>query len=467
MAHGILISDDTFLNEHIKLNMSALAGCKLAVVADIEKFKTLVEIDPTYEVVVSMTTLGNREIIKVVSKLCMELLPDSQVFFMGHHNEQMPSRQFHSIKNHNDVIQLVKLAGEVLKIKLAQTPAQEEADYFPIPLFLLENVKTANQDLWQPNLSGDSTDYLKLAVQGEPLGNKVNLWKGNKIKTVYVKKEHKAQVITAMTMELTKHLIGKMENAPEQNAEDALNTQNSLMDQAGELFGQVFADPETFAALAPEVKEQLSKTAHATEKLVKSVVKTVPSNLNKLVEIFQKGKMTYVQKHSLLVNFLCVEMIRKETWFTSQVYSTLSLVTFFHDIVLVPIYIKYPNAPEDENALLSMTELNENERNLVRWHPKIVASMVSQMPNMPPGLDQLILQHHGNISGILDEKIPQDEISPLSKLVFVSELLAKELLSSKIPLSEDQRKSVLQQIEGKLGKRSYQKLLKPLYEISL
>lgn len=467
MAHGILVSDSTFLNDLIKLNMSALAGCKLAVVSDIEKLKTLLEIDPTYDVIVAMTTLGNREIVKTVTNLCLELLPEAHVFFMGHHNEQMPSRQFHTIKNHNDVIQLVKVAGEVLKIKLATTPAQEEADYFPIPVQLLENVKAATQDFWQPSVAGNTAEYLKLAVQGEPLESKISLWKNNKIKTVYVKKEHKAAVITAMTLELTKHLIGQMENTPAPSAEDAINSNKNLVDQAGELFAQVFTDPETFAALTPEVKEQLSKTAYATEKLVRGIVKTVPTNLNKLVELFQKGKMTYIQKHSLLVNFLCVEMSRKETWFTSQVYSTLSLITFFHDIVLVPIYIKYSQAPEDEVVLLNMPELNETERNLVRWHPKVVAQLVSQMPNMPPGMDQLILQHHGNIAGILDEKAPQDEISPLSKLVYVADLVARELLAAKTPLSEDQRKSMLNQIEAKLGKRSYQKLIQPLYELAI
>ena len=466
MAHGVLISDEDFLNDLIKINMSAFSGCKMAVVQDLEKLTTLFEIDPTYDIVISMTTLKNKDIAKSVIATCTKLIPNASLIFMGDHSETGLSRNIHTIRNHYDVMSLVKIVSEIFKITQVNIPKGADEEYFAMPLSLVEKMPTAAQDFWQKD-SYQNGEYMRLALMGEPIAQKIPLWKQNKILTVYIKNEHKAAAVMAMNKELLKSLTQAMEKSPEPQFEEVAQVNDNLAAQAGEMFGRLFADPVGFSGLSSEVKVALTQTANATEKMVRGITKGMPSNLNKLVDLFQKGKLSYIQKHSLLATFLSLEMSRKETWFSTQIYSKISLMIFFHDVVLIPVYNKYPNAPEDEFALINMEGLNDTERHLIRWHAKVVAQLVSQLPDLPIGLDQMILQHHGNISGILDDKPPQEEIAPLAKIVYVAELVAKELLNSQIPMSEEQKKSMLVNLATKLGRRSYIKLLQPLFAINL
>ena len=118
MAHGILISDQEFINDLIGVNLKAFLGCKLAVINKLEKFKALIDLDPTYDLIICMSTLENRDIVKAISHLCAEQIPEAFVIFLGHHNEAISSRSHHTLKNHNDVMGLVKLSSELLRVTL-------------------------------------------------------------------------------------------------------------------------------------------------------------------------------------------------------------------------------------------------------------------------------------------------------------------------------------------------------------
>jgi hypothetical protein len=466
MAHGILLSDQDFINDLIKINFQAVLGCKLAVVNTLDKMQTLLELDSTHDVIIAMTSIGNRDISKVVIKLCTDYVPEAHVFLLGHTTEDLPSRQFHSFKNTLDVLELTKKATEILNIKNASIPKMGEKDYFPIPFSLVKKLSSASQDFYTPDANG--VGYIKLAQEGEPIQQKIDLWEKNKLTVVYVKKEHKDSAVKLLTQELLQQLSTALTGEESKvHAESLINSKQNLIDQVGEVFHKVFEDPESFSSLNAETKTALSKTALATEKMIRKTVATLPPNLNKLVELFQKGKMSYIQRHSLLVNFLCLEMSRKQSWFSTQVYATITMLTFFHDIVLTTIYIKHPHAPSSEFGLLEMEGLSENEKNLIKFHPKVIAQMIGTLPGLPIGLDQLILQHHGNTTGVLENKPPLEDIAPLSKLLYVAEKVAERMLTQKIPMSEELKIQILQEVETIVVKKSYQKLLQPLYELNL
>lgn len=465
MAHGILLSDQDFINDLIKVNLHAFLGCKLAVVNSLEKFQTLLELDSTCDIVIAMTSVQNRDVSKSVIKLCVEFVPDAFVLLLGYTDAVFPSRNFFSIKNNFDVLQLTKKAAEFLKVKLDSLPTDVESEYFAIPINLISKLNIAVQDFFTQASGGDG--YVQLAQAGEPIQKKIPLWLQNKLSVVLVKKEHKENAIVTLTTDLLKQLNLAVDTSNPTDPAHLINSRQNIIDQAGEIFLKVFEDPISFSSLQPETKEALSKTALATEKMVRKTVSSLPINLNKLVALFQKGKMSYVQRHSLFINFLCLEMSRKQSWFSTQVYSTITLMTFFHDIVLTTIYIKHPQAPNLESDLLAMTGLSENEKNLLIYHPKVVAQMIGNLPGLPIGLDQLILQHHGNTTGTIDNKPPIDDIAPLSKLLYVAERVAEKVLAQQIPMSEELKLKILQEVEAALLKKSYQKLLLPLYELDL
>ena len=142
-------------------------------------------------------------------------------------------------------------------------------------------------------------------------------------------------------------------------------------------------------------------------------------------------------------------MIKSESWYSNQVHEKVCVLLFFHDVVLLPLYHRYKDLPEDEELLLSSTLISEKEKQLVLFHPKLIAQMLESIPGIPLGLDQLIMQHHGTLNGTIGKDTYVDEVSMLAKVVVISEAFVTELLKTKLPLTNIHKQSIRCRFEYK------------------
>jgi HD-GYP domain-containing protein (c-di-GMP phosphodiesterase class II) len=450
MEHGLLITDMGLMGDLIKLNLRATIGCKVKVVNHLDNFKDLLSIENKYKVIIAHTTLGNKDIVDKVIELCLEKIPHVAIVFMGHLGQDCNAKNVFHIPHYEDVSSLVSLVAKILKLLEINQPSGKEDDYFEIPLSLLIT-NYAEVDLWSLSSVGDA-NYIRVALQGEDIAKKITMWSAQGINNIFVETKNKFIVTEKVTFDLLEKIeCGSL-------SKDAAFSTSTL------LLGMVAQDQKLLESLSVESKKAITAVTKSMEKVIKDVVAEFPIELKNLVEMMNKSKNNFMQNHIALVTYFSQEICRQQNWYSLELASKLFMLTYFHDIILVPLYDKYPGAPRDEIALKSYHKLSKEEAERVHLHPILVSQLVRKLPSMPVGLDQLILQHHGNFAGVVEDSLePQEEIGQLAKVLYVAELFTGALMQRAMPFTDEDYKVFLEALESKLAKKSYQKLIKPLY----
>jgi len=456
MAHGIMLCDQPFLSDLTKVNLLALMAAKVSVMRDLASFESLLALDQTSDFIIAIASLNNRDIATQVGILAGRYCPNTPLFFLGHVT-QLPEKSF-NIQNPFDQLALVKTLLKVLKWDKEDLKQQRWTDYIPMPLSLLEHIEKAKDDFYWIN-DHESGPYNLLCKKDDLIQDKISLWKSQKIKAVYVRAENKFQMLASVNA----HLLSAMQRALNGSTEDGLEQ----VQKAAHLVSQITCDPEEFHKLSEEVKFQMVELSKVASDLVCQISHKLPSNLSKLLELYNNSEKDFVQFHSMLTTYMTIQMIHKEIWYSPQMTQKISLFLFFHDIILIPLYIKYPDLPRDEDLLKDYPKFSAKERQLALYHPKITSNMLESIPNLPIGLDQLILQHHGNSRGDCLETELFEGISTLGKVVIVAEKFATILINNKEEITEEVKKKLFEKLESKLGKKSYIKLLEPLRKIPI
>lgn len=449
MAHGLLLSDMDLMGDLIKLNLSASNGCKITRVKNLETLSSLLAIEDSYELVIANTTIGNTDVVAKVLDICSKRLPHVPIVFMGHLDEKHIIHTIYNIPHYEDIYSLISLTAKLLKLISMNNPPRKEDEYFAIPIQLLVS-SIALEDLWRISTVGDENFY-RVALKGENIDAKREDWKKNGLQKLYIESKN----TLAVTENITLSILEKI-NSNKLSAHEALATTNLLI-------ASIAKDQRLIDSLSDTTKKAITDASKKMENVVKSIVSEFPPELKNLVDQMNRSKNNYIQNHIVLVTYFAQEICRQESWYSLETASKLFMLIYFHDIILVPIYEKYPDAPRNDYQLKTHDKLSKEEIETVSLHPHLASQLVKKLPSMPIGLDQLILQHHGNFSGVIDLAPPKEEIAPLAKVVYVAEHFAHALMNRTIPLDEKEYKDLLDALSNRLQKKSYQKLLKPLY----
>lgn len=448
MSHAILISDHVFLSETLKVNLQSYLTCKLVVIQDTPLLKQLLSIDQTYDFILCLSSIAKKDISKEVASLHRQYIKNAPLIFLGH-VDNLPAGT-HVINNPFEVISIVRLVSSQLKWSAKDLINRPNDEYIPISLRLLAETPLAIDDLyWRDESLSDP--YILVAVNQENIAEKIMSWRNQKIEELYIKASNRLRAMSILNKTLQQSISVAIEK-PE--IADVAILQDATTIAAG-----YFVDIDSVKNLPEVVRVELGKLAVQTSELVSGLSHKVPATLNKMIELFQKSPTHYIPRHSFLASYFAIEMIKHESWYSAQVNEKVCVLLFFHDVILLPLYIKYKNLTEDEDLLLNSALLSEKEKQMVQWHPKLVAQMLEHIPGIPLGLDQLIMQHHGTLNGSMVKDDYQDEVSMLAKVVVIAESFVNELLKAKLPLTTENKHKIIEKISLKFTKRSYAKLI--------
>ena len=136
--------------------------------------------------------------------------------------------------------------------------------------------------------------------------------------------------------------------------------------------------------------------------------------------------------------------------------------------MLAPIYLKHPTLKYEEDLLFS-DDLSVKEKELVLNHARMAAELVITYRRSPMGADLLIKQHHGMTNGIGFAIDFKDDISPLSKIVIISEAFVEEYMKGKDndPNYQIDLKKIIPTLIEKFKKSTYKKIIETLETIKL
>lgn len=217
----------------------------------------------------------------------------------------------------------------------------------------------------------------------------------------------------------------------------------------------------------PEVAQEIMGIAGVSTKLMEEMVQEAPG-LKALLSILSGHKDGYIYTHSLLASYVAGHIVKKVSWGGVGHIEKINFVLFFHDITLAPIYLKYPNLKYEEDLLFS-SELTEKEKDVVLNHARLAAELILTFKKAPMGVDLLIKQHHGMTNGVGFAMEFKDDISPLSKIIIISEAFVEEYMKGKELDSNYQMdlKKMILELNLKFKKNSYKKIIETLESLKL
>jgi response regulator RpfG family c-di-GMP phosphodiesterase len=150
-------------------------------------------------------------------------------------------------------------------------------------------------------------------------------------------------------------------------------------------------------------------------------MRTVQAN-NKLNNYLEKIKLnpeSYLSSHSITLSFIACALANSVSWKSDSIFQKLSLAAFLHDITI------------ENQALAAVQTLDELKENrhyfspeeLANYptHPSDAAALVNSMADIPPDVDNIILQHHERADGSgFPHNLTAQRISPLSALFIIA-----------------------------------------------
>ena len=142
----------------------------------------------------------------------------------------------------------------------------------------------------------------------------------------------------------------------------------------------------------------------------------------------------------------------------------MSFAFFFHDIFLVPIYKKHPDAINEED-LLFRDDVSDEDKKIVLEHASLAGQVVAKFPRCPMGADMIVTQHHGMTNGHGFAINFKDDISPLSKIMIIAEEVTTYILQSVNPnQKEDEKISINKEkvigiLDEKFKSHTYKKII--------
>jgi len=198
----------------------------------------------------------------------------------------------------------------------------------------------------------------------------------DKIKTqnIYVRSDLRLEFVNMFTKGLGDLLSSK-------TLSDDVRVEQT--DLAFNMISQSFATvglPETSMVLA-------KKSIESMETLIDSV-----KTLKGLYDLLTKNKASYRFKHSILSCHLGLFILQKQPWANKNHLGQWTYLCYFHDLSLTT---DQQAKVQEENEYATSQSFTPDEKLLIKNHAQMAAKILSQIKELPMGLDVLVKQHHG------------------------------------------------------------------------
>ena len=124
----------------------------------------------------------------------------------------------------------------------------------------------------------------------------------------------------------------------------------------------------------------------------------------------------------------------------------------------------------NEEDFLFRSDVTEQEKTIVLEHAMLSGRLVKTFPRCPMGADMIITQHHGMTNGQGFAVNYKDDISPLSKIIIISEDIATDVLSrvkSGDTKNISDNKSYLERLRERYKNHTYKKIIEAFEGVTL
>jgi response regulator RpfG family c-di-GMP phosphodiesterase len=349
---------------------------------------------------------------------------------------------FSHVPNSLQIKILIQAAAKALDITAKVMSEKVVPDYFPIPIIYFKVLKRSICPVFQKSENQKNKYELKIDKLVELDEKMIDVLMEEGVTHLYVPKLDRLEFVNNVTSEFIA-LLGTGELSP--------NEEISATDKGLELLSRKL--------LSIGVNEE---TINLAQRNMESIRKNAKSNpkLSKLLERLLSNKTSYLFKHTQILTYVCLHIIKNIDWGNPEQEEKISFIAFFHDIVL----------ENDEQAQIKTTlELKKasftpEQRQLVERHAQMAAEFVSKYPHSPMGSDQIIRQHHGTLNGIGFSEHYGNNVSPVAIVFIVAEEFTRIIL--KRESGPFDRTEMLRELKEEFPTSRFQKVIELLKTIT-
>lgn len=441
MGQILIVSDNEILNQLYVTNMEVYLGTKAKIVPSAaEAFNLLSQVN--YKILITMSMINGQDSAEDVYNHIASLQNKPKIIIIGKPQKEL--QDVIIVPNSYSLKILIRSCAEILGIT-AKTMMNKEMDkYYPVENEFLLKLKEIPCTLY---LKLNSGEYSIIGKRGDGVQETINKFAKEGINTLYVNALDRLYIINLISESIL-DFLENTDGLDTAEKSDAVKTGQSFV---GAIFNQ-----------SPEVNTEIVNIANACTKVMQEIVNESPS-LMKLLAILNSQKDGYLYVHSILAAFVCNHIARRVSWGGNSHIEKINFVLFFHDIILAPLYQKYPDLKYEEDLLFS-DKLSDKEKETVLNHARLSAEALVSYKRAPIGVDLLIKQHHGITNGIGFTVEYKDDISPISKIILIAESFIEEYfkLKEEDPKAITDTKKIISHLYEKFKRPTYKKIIETL-----
>ncbi len=422
MSQVILISDNEVINNLYEVNLRAYVATNVTIKKSLDEAIELIKLSPNIDAVICFRELNkNDNAIENFHKFLFEYTFTIPVVVLGEPNKPLANSIV--LNNKYDIKGLLQAMAKILEISAKDMATKEVPKYFPIPIKLIAELEKSHCDVFYRSKREDfDFEYFKIIEKDADLGNSLKKYLSEGVEHLFIIADERLRFIN----KTSKLVVNELQRDDLTQAERVEITAQVMGMVAEEIFEN------------EEISEAVANISQACMDSIKEVVTGVPK-MRSLLAMLLENKSDYVYKHSVLTTYFATQIIDNISWGSNEQKDKVAFALFFHDIFLVPVYQKYPEAISEED-LLFRDDVLEEDKKVVLEHAKLAGQMVKTFPRCPMGADMIITQHHGMTSGQGFAVNFKDDISPLSKIIIIAEDVATNIL---LKIEEGDKKNAI------------------------
>lgn len=441
MKKVLIISDVELLNQLYVTNLNVYLNANVSVCEKLSEIAKLVG-ENQFDLIITLSTIEKEDAISIISQFKIPTIVIGE-------NEKYKN-QFQNIKSYYDLKSILRESAKILNITSQMMMEEEVGDYYPFKIETLKFLKVAPVNLYLEMIKGNTEkNYTMFLDREKVIHNAIVELKNNNIDSIFVHANSRLKMANAISASIIDFL--------------SLNTSLNIEEKQEVVSTSMFLLASSL--VSEEVSPEIFALVNRSTKIMSEIMVEIPT-LTKLLKMLLANKNGYVYTHSMLCAYVASFIVKKVPWGGESHIEKINFVLFFHDIALVPIFEKYPNYFSEEDMLF-IESISEEDKNLILNHARISAELVTGLKKCPIGADLMIKQHHGISNGVGFATEYRDDISPLSKIIIISEAFIEEFMQLKNKNESINIELILETLNDRFPKHTYKKIIETLQTIKL
>lgn len=349
---------------------------------------------------------------------------------------------FAHVPNSLQLKPLIQAAARALNITAKDMSNKVVPDYFPIPILYFNVIKRSVCPVYAQDIDDSNKYHLQVDKLVELDEKMIKSMVEQGITHLYVNKMDRLDFVNNVTSEL----ITLLENS-ELSPDEEISAGEKNMELLSKKLVTIGVNEETIKLAKKNIDDMRKNTKNNPK-------------MSKLLERLLSNKTGYLFKHTQILTYICLHIIKHIDWGNAEQEDKISFIAFFHDIVLETD----EQAIIKSNAELKRANFSPAERQLVERHAQLAAEFVSKYPHAPMGADQIIRQHHGMLNGIGFSEHYGNNVSPIAVVFIVAEEFTRIILNhEKGPFD---RTEMLRELKEEFPTTRFQKIIDILQKIT-